>query len=271
MAKSAQGKDQKETNGTKPGNEPNKSDEIRSLLKANPKAPAKEIQDALAKKDIKVTSSLIYFIKGQIQGKKGPAARPKAAANGTATKSEGKPEATKPEASKSEEIRKLLMANPSMSAGEVQTVLAKQGISVTGGLIYFVKGKMKGTKQRQGAKAKTAAVAKTGSTQKTDTQGSEVNKSNEVRELLAQNPKAPAKEIQETLAKRGINVSGNLIYLLKSKAGAKRRRQKREKVAQVVSTSGHGDPVVTIRKVKALASDVGGMKKLTALLEALSE
>lgn len=262
MAKSAQANDQKQDNGAKERKEAvSKSDEIRSLLKANPKMPAKEMKDALAKRGIKVTTSLIYFIKGKIQGKKGPAAKPKQIANGLTPKVD-----FSNSTSKSEEIRRLLNGNPSMSAGEVQAVLAKQGISVTGGLIYFVKGKIKGTKQRHGTNAKAAAAVNTHVAQK-----SEVSKSYEVRELLAQNPKSSAKEIQATLAKRGIIVSSNLIYLLKSKAGAQRRRQKREKVAQVVSTSGHGDPVATIRKVKALAAEVGGMRKLITLAEVLSE
>lgn len=250
-----------EPNGNK---EVNKSDAIRSLLKANPKSPAKEVQDTLAKQGIKVTSSLIYFIKGQIQGKKGPGS--KQATNGAPSKSQ----AGTSQSSKSDEVRKVLKANPTMPAKEVQATLAKQGISVTGGLIYFVKGKMKGTKQRHGAKEKADAAAKSGSTQKTG-----VNKSHEVRELLAQDPKTPAKEIQETLAKRGITVSGNLIYLLKSKIGAKKRRQRREKAVRVMSSSGSSnsssDALALIRKVKSLASDVGGMKKLMSLVEALSE
>src|SRR3954453_732721 len=99
MAKSAQAKDQKETNGMNEGKDTvNKSDEIRSLLKANPKMPANEMKDALAKRGIKVTTSLIYFIRGKIQGKKGPAAKGRPAANGTPPKSEGKPEAARPEA-----------------------------------------------------------------------------------------------------------------------------------------------------------------------------
>ena len=39
----------------------------------------------------------------------------------------------------------------------------------------------------------------------------------------------------------------------------------------VVSTSGSNDVLSTIRKVKGLASEVGGLKKLMALVEALSE
>src|SRR5688572_4713080 len=100
MAKSAQGQDQKEPNGKESKGSVNKSDEIRNLLKANPKMPANEIKDALAKRGIKVTTSLIYFIKGKIQGKKGPGAKPKQAAGGEVPKPEGSKTA-----SKSEEIR----------------------------------------------------------------------------------------------------------------------------------------------------------------------
>ena len=100
----------------------------------------------------------------------------------------------------------------------------------------------------------------------------EINKSEEIRKLLREDPKAKAKDVQAKLAEQGIKVSGNLIYLLKSKMYAKKRRQKRVKVAAVMATNGRsGDPVTTIRKVKALAAEVGGMAKLKGLIEVLSE
>lgn len=95
-----------------------------------------------------------------------------------------------------------------------------------------------------------------------------VNKSEEVRKLLGDNPALTAKEIRDTLAQRGIDVTGGLIYLVRGKMNAKKRRQTRDKVTRV--TSGQGDPVAIIHKVKALATELGGLKKLQALVEVLS-
>jgi hypothetical protein len=98
-----------------------------------------------------------------------------------------------------------------------------------------------------------------------------INKSEEIRKLLRENPKAKAKDIQAQLAQRDIKVSGNLIYLLKSKMYARKRRQRRATAVKAVSANGHGDALALIRKVKALAAEVGGMNKLKGLIEALSE
>jgi hypothetical protein len=42
-------------------------------------------------------------------------------------------------------------------------------------------------------------------------------------------------------------------------------------VTRVAATNGHLDPVNTILKIKSWASEVGGLKKLKALVDALSE
>src|SRR5271155_2106487 len=55
----------------------------------------------------------------------------------------------KPEVNKSEEVRRLVQANPKISAKEVIAILAERGITVTDSLYYFVKGKMKGRRSRR--------------------------------------------------------------------------------------------------------------------------
>jgi hypothetical protein len=101
-----------------------------------------------------------------------------------------------------------------------------------------------------------------------------VNKSEEVRQLLKANPKITGKEVVATLAEKGVKISDNLFYLVKGKMlGRKARRKKaRKMVAQVTSTgTSSADAVSTILKVKAWSHEVGGMKKLKALVDALSE
>jgi hypothetical protein len=48
----------------------NKSEEIRKLLKANPKMKAKDLVSALAERNIKIKEAFVYYIKGQMKGRK---------------------------------------------------------------------------------------------------------------------------------------------------------------------------------------------------------
>jgi hypothetical protein len=99
-----------------------------------------------------------------------------------------------------------------------------------------------------------------------------VNKSEEIRQLLRANPTMPVKEIVSTLAGRGIKVQESRVYFIKGKI--KGRRGRRRRVQQMVSrvaATGNTDPVKTILKVKGWANEVGGLKKLKELVDALSE
>ncbi len=51
-------------------NEVSKSEEIRQLLKANPKVSAKEAVATLGAKGIQISENLYYFVKGQMKGRK---------------------------------------------------------------------------------------------------------------------------------------------------------------------------------------------------------
>ena len=57
-------------------------------------------------------------------------------------------------------------------------------------------------------------------------------KSAAIREMLAQDPNTPVSEIVSTLAGRGLKVDPNLVYAIKSKGKARRRRQKRQAGSQ---------------------------------------
>lgn len=103
----------------------------------------------------------------------------------------------------------------------------------------------------------------------------DVNKSEEVRKLLQATPAISAKEVISTLGARGIKVTSSLFYFVKGKiSGRKKRRRKAQKVIAQVATStpsSNSDAVKTILKVKGWAAEVGGLKKLKALVEALAE
>lgn len=102
-----------------------------------------------------------------------------------------------------------------------------------------------------------------------------VNKSEEIRQLLKANPAITAAETVSALAEKGITVSDNLYYFIKGQMKGRKGRKKRAQkiVAKVVEATGaaKSDVLATILKVKHLATEVGGLKKLKALVEALSE
>jgi hypothetical protein len=108
-------------------------------------------------------------------------------------------------------------------------------------------------------------------------QTGDINKSQAIRDLITQNPEITAKEAIDTLAMMGIKIGNNLFYFNKGKMKGRkgRRRQIRRKVASVISNGemapAKSDVVGTIRKVKGLATEVGGLRKLAELVAALSE
>jgi hypothetical protein len=106
-------------------------------------------------------------------------------------------------------------------------------------------------------------------------QKSDVNKSEEIRQALKANPKAKAKEIVTTLDEKGIKVNTAQVYFImgtvKGRKGRTKTAQKEVAEVAAITPSVNGDALKTILKVKAWAAEVGGMKKLIALAEALSE
>lgn len=103
----------------------------------------------------------------------------------------------------------------------------------------------------------------------------EVNRSEEIRKLLKANPTIGPKEVTAELAKKGIEVSSGLYYFVKGQIkGRKARKTRAQNTVTKVAESTQAtrtDAVSTILKVKAWSKEVGGMKNLKALVEALSD
>src|SRR4029077_8595284 len=104
-----------------------------------------------------------------------------------------------------------------------------------------------------------------------------VNMSEEIRQQLKANPEMKAKEVVSTLAGKGVKVWEGLGYFIEGKLkGTKGRRKKARQMVENVTASlnksgdaprSTGDVVSTILKVKHLAAEVGGLRKLKALVE----
>jgi hypothetical protein len=113
----------------------------------------------------------------------------------------------------------------------------------------------------------------------------EVNRSQAIRDLLKEKPDIKANDAVTALAEKGITIKSSLFYIVKGKvAGGKiRRRKNKRKAINLIAASTNGDTVATtptkvksdalatIQKIKGLAAEVGGMRSLRALVEALSE
>ena len=106
-----------------------------------------------------------------------------------------------------------------------------------------------------------------------------ISKAQAMRELLVKNPHFKAAEAVATLGAQGIKVVPSLYYYTKGRMSGKKGRRKKarqmvENVTATMSTNGAvktSDVVATILKVKHVASEVGGLKKLKSLVEALGE
>jgi hypothetical protein len=96
-----------------------------------------------------------------------------------------------------------------------------------------------------------------------------VNKSEAIREILAQNPKIPVRELVAQLGQRGIKVNPNLVYLIKSKQSKKVRRQRRMQAVEANRQAGISNPVELIRDLRGVAEKAGGMKRLKELVDLL--
>ena len=98
-----------------------------------------------------------------------------------------------------------------------------------------------------------------------------VNKSQLIRDVLTENPKADFKTVRAKLQEKGITIGGALFYMVKSKAKHAKRKAKRVKAEAASSTMTMRSPVEVVRKVKELARDVGGMRNLMQLVSLLAD
>ncbi|MFL5327912.1 MAG: hypothetical protein ACJ8C4_03270 [Gemmataceae bacterium] len=95
-------------------------------------------------------------------------------------------------------------------------------------------------------------------------------KASAIRDALAANPKATTKEIIEQLASKGVKVSANHVYILKSKTRRRASRQRRDAAVAASRQSGNNNPVQAVMQVKKLAEEMGGLKILKQLVDVLS-
>ena len=98
-----------------------------------------------------------------------------------------------------------------------------------------------------------------------------VSKAEMIRQVVRENPRMKGRDVVATLAKQGVKVHPNHVYLVKSHMKRRGRRMKQERVATTTRGAGITDPTKAVMEVKALAEKLGGMRHLKALVDVLSE
>jgi len=101
--------------------------------------------------------------------------------------------------------------------------------------------------------------------------GKSTTKADAIRAHLEQNPKAKVKEVTAALAAKGMKVSYNHVYMIKSKSKAKKRMANRAAAAATATRSGISNAADAVTQVRRLARDLGGFRNLKQLVEVLMQ
>ena len=171
----------------------------------------------------------------------------------------------KPEVNKSEAIRNYYKLNPKAKTKDVVDALAKNGITVTTGLVTNVKSTH--NKKQAAKRAAKKAAASPVAAAKTAEKKPEVNKSQAIRDYLKANRKATAQDVVDALAKKGMTVTVGLVTNAKSKS--KKRRRAVKQVVAAVAPTGIGIPEIkaAFAFLKATGSVAMARQALAAALE----
>lgn len=99
--------------------------------------------------------------------------------------------------------------------------------------------------------------------------GKTTTKADAIRELLKQNPQAKVREVTAALAAKGIKVSDNHVYMIKSRAKLAKRKANRAAATASATRSGISNPAEAVTQVRRLAHDLGGLRNLKQLVDVL--
>lgn len=188
----------------------------------------------------------------------------------------------KRDGSKSQAVRDYFKANPDASAKAVKEALAKDGVSVSEGLVNKVKYSKPSRKKSGGRKATTrkTVAPKRKATRRGRPAAGGINMSDAIRSYMADNPSASRPEIRNALQAQGIPVQNSLVnaVYMKVKRGAGKSAKRgpgRPKAAgrkTAPAASGGNMTAAELINAKQLVDKLGGIDKVKdalALLEQL--
>jgi uncharacterized protein YneF (UPF0154 family) len=188
----------------------------------------------------------------------------------------------KRDGSKSQAIQDYLNANPGANSKAVKDALAKDGLSVSEGLVNKVKySKPAGAKTGSSNATPTKKAApKRKATRRGRPAAGGVNMSDAIRDFITANPSATRPEIRDTLQAQGVPVSNSLVnavFMRVKKGGGKSAKRGPGRPAAAVraaapASSGGNMSAVELINAKQLVDQLGGIDKVRdalALLEQL--
>jgi uncharacterized protein YneF (UPF0154 family) len=192
----------------------------------------------------------------------------------------------KRDGSKSQAIQKYLTDNPDANSAAVKAGLAKEGLSVSEGLVNKVKyskpaGRKSGGRKATARKATTPKAANQTPTRRGRPAAGGVNMSDAIRDFITANPSASRPEIRDTLQAQGVPVSNSLVnavFIKVKKGGGKsgKRRPGRPKAApravpQVSASAGADMSASQLINAKQLVDQLGGIANVRAALSLLEQ
>ncbi|MFL5330288.1 MAG: hypothetical protein ACJ8C4_15415 [Gemmataceae bacterium] len=96
-------------------------------------------------------------------------------------------------------------------------------------------------------------------------------KARAIRDLLTADPTMKTTAVISALKGKGIKVSPNHVYLIKSKTKQRKRRARREEVAATTERNGFAGAAKAVSRVMDVARDLGGLRNLKSLVDVLSQ
>lgn len=161
------------------------------------------------------------------------------------------------EVSKTQAVKNYLKENPDASGKAIAEALTKQGLSITPNYAANIKSEL--NKQQRSKRSASKPSAAGGSSGKMT-----VNKTQAVKEYLANHKGAKPRQVAEALKKAGIDVTPGYVANIKSKS-----KRRRKAVKQVIETTGIGLPEIkaAISLLKLTNGEAGAREALAAARE----
>jgi hypothetical protein len=235
-----------------------KSQAIQEYMAANPAASPQNAVEALKQNGIEVSLGLAKVVKyGKYEkGKKKTSAKESRTRTAAVT---GQPVVTG-----SESIRQYIAKNPTAGPNAIELGLKSQGVTVSKALVNAVKygkGRDAGKKRRSRVPVvRIAARMKRG------------EKTQAVRDYLAEHPEANRRAVVEGLKAKGIKVKFTLVSSLMYKQASKPGRRRAPSVqAAARKTATAGVSIEQLIEVKRFADSFGGADQVRQALDTLEQ
>ena len=189
--------------------------------------------------------------------------------------------AEKPETTKKQAVIDYLTAHPAAAPAEVVKALHKQGVEVSGKRISALKWAMTKEKAQKPTAKKAPEKRAAGAPKPAQivadrppaSEPAPVNKTQAVKDYLAQHRKDAPKDVAAALRAQGLDVSSAYVSGIKLQMNKKQGGRKKVEPASEVERVLAKDAVSVglLQRAKKLAAQLGGIKEAKAAIDALAQ